>query len=345
MKVWIVAIAGALVAGCGVSKELYQVQVFRSQEMEARSADLGARLEGETARRKSAEQALAEKKVEAEALRRALAETEARAGDGGARLQACGEREAGARADLDLCRRDRTAGEAARAEEREKLRAEVRDWQARARDAQARVADGQTRLEDAQARVEDAEARVAALREQTARVEAEKRETVDEIAKTYEGLLLGMKEEVDQGRVTISQLQGKLSVNVLDEILFDSGRADVKPAGREVLGRLAEVLKGLADQTIVIEGHTDDIPIAGELAKRFPTNWELSAARATSVVRFLEETAGVTPARLSAVGMGPHRPVAPNDTPEGRAKNRRIEVKLVPIEAPLFGRPEEPPAR
>jgi len=114
-----------------------------------------------------------------------------------------------------------------------------------------------------------------------------------------------------------------------------------------VLNRVGEVLKGLVDKAIVIEGHTDDVRISGDLAKRFPTNWELSTARATSVVRYLQEAAGIPPDRLSAVGFGPYRPVGPNDTSEGRARNRRIEIKLVPLESPPLGASEdgqEPPA-
>jgi chemotaxis protein MotB len=180
------------------------------------------------------------------------------------------------------------------------------------------------------------EARVADLVAEKETEEREKREKLDEISRTYEGLLEGMKEEVAKGRVTISQLRGKLTVNLLDEILFDSGSAAIKPEGRDVLKRLGGVLAEVGDKAVVIEGHTDNVPISGELAKRFPTNWELSTARATSVVRYLEEEAGILPERLSAMGFGPHRPVASNDSPEGRLRNRRIEIKLVPLEAPLF---------
>lgn len=338
MKGWAVALLCAVTAGCGVSKDLYLGQVTRAQELEARSADLAARLEGESGRRVATEAALGERRAEVEGLRKALAEGEARGSDLGARLAAAGEREAALRADLDLCKRDRASGEVARAEERDRLRADIAACQAKGTGAEERVAA-------AQARIAELEGKIVAIQEQAARVEAEKREKVDEVSRNYEGLLHGMKAEIDRGRVTISQLQGKLSVNVLDEILFDSGRADVKPEGRDVLARLGEVLKGMEDQAVVIEGNTDNVAIAGELAKRFPTNWELSAARATSVVRYLEEVVGVPAARLAAVGMGSHRPVVPNDTPEGRARNRRIEIKLVPLEAPpVPDRPAVEPA-
>lgn len=187
------------------------------------------------------------------------------------------------------------------------------------------------------AKISDLEAQLAQLREEKRRTEQEKQDRLDEMTKTYEGLLKGMKSEVERGDITISQLKGKLTVNVLDEILFDSGSALIKPKGMDVLKRVGEVLNTVTDKTIVIEGHTDTQRIGGELSKVYPTNWELSTARATSVVRYLEDKAKMDPKRLSAVGFGPYRPVDTNETAEGRAKNRRIEIKLVPLESPLFG--------
>jgi chemotaxis protein MotB len=110
---------------------------------------------------------------------------------------------------------------------------------------------------------------------------------------------------------------------------------------------VGQILKGMEDKAIVIEGHTDSVPLRGELARVFPTNWELSAARATSIVRYLQDTVGVDPRRLSAVGFGPNRPLDTNDSPEGRARNRRIEIKLLPLDAPLLapGQKEAPAAK
>jgi chemotaxis protein MotB len=142
-----------------------------------------------------------------------------------------------------------------------------------------------------------------------------------------------MKGEIAQGQVTISELKGKLTVNMVDAILFDSGKAEVKRGGEEVLAKVVDILKGVQDKMIRIEGHTDNVQIVGNLTKRFPTNWELSAARAINVARFLQGQ-GIDPSVLVAVANGEYRPVAPNDTDEGRARNRRIEIVLVPREAP-----------
>jgi chemotaxis protein MotB len=154
-------------------------------------------------------------------------------------------------------------------------------------------------------------------------------EKVREVSSTYEQLLEKMKGEIAKGQVTISELKGKLTVNMVDAILFDSGKAEVKREGLVVLGKVVEILKGVNDKAIRIEGHTDNVAINRSLAQRYPTNWELSAARAINVARYLEQQA-IAPDSLSAAAFGEFKPVADNATVEGRAKNRRIEIVLVP---------------
>jgi chemotaxis protein MotB len=154
-------------------------------------------------------------------------------------------------------------------------------------------------------------------------------EKVREVSSTYEQLLQKMKGEIAKGQVTISELKGKLTVNMVDAILFDSGKAEVKREGLVVLGKVVEILKTVNDKAIRIEGHTDNVAINRSLAQRFPTNWELSAARAINVARYLEQQA-ISPGSLSAAAFGEFKPVADNATAEGRAKNRRIEIVLVP---------------
>lgn len=156
----------------------------------------------------------------------------------------------------------------------------------------------------------------------------EKEEKVQEVSKTYEQLMEKMKSEIAQGQVTISELKGKLTVNMVDKILFDSGKAEVKPEGLDVLQKVIDILKGLKDKAIRIEGHTDNVQIVGNLAKKYPTNWELSAARAINVTRFLQQQ-GIDPANLGAIAFGEYKPVADNGSEEGKARNRRIEITLV----------------
>jgi chemotaxis protein MotB len=163
-----------------------------------------------------------------------------------------------------------------------------------------------------------------------AAAELEKANEVAQVKKSYEDLTAGLKSEITNGEIKITQLQGKLTVNLVDRILFDSGKAEVKGAGKSVLDKVGSILNTVKDKNIRIEGHTDNKPIVGELLARYPSNWELSTARATAVARYLQDSAKVDPSRLVATGYGEFRPVASNDAPETRALNRRIEIVLVP---------------
>jgi chemotaxis protein MotB len=184
----------------------------------------------------------------------------------------------------------------------------------------------------------DLRRRVGALEDDKSRLTQEladankaREEKVREVSSTYEQLVAKMKGEIDKGQVTISELKGKLTVNMVEAILFDSGKAEVKQEGLVVLGKVIEILKTVNDKSIRIEGHTDNKPIVRPLTQRYPTNWELSAARAINVARYLQKQ-GIEPGSLSAAAFGEFKSVADNATPEGRAKNRRIEIVLVPKE-------------
>lgn len=152
---------------------------------------------------------------------------------------------------------------------------------------------------------------------------------VQSVKKTYEDLVGQMKGEIAQGEVTITQLKGKLTLNVVNEILFESGQADVKAQGLKVLQKVVDILKNIHDKNIRIEGHTDNVPITGTLAKIYPTNWELSAARAINVTKYLQKQ-GLSAENLSCVAYGEYKPIADNSTSEGRSKNRRIAIILQP---------------
>ena len=169
------------------------------------------------------------------------------------------------------------------------------------------------------------------MKQEMASLQKAQEEKVEKVSKTYEDLLQKMKGEISKGEITISELKGKLTVNMVDAILFDSGKAEVKSEGQVVLQKVVSILKDVKDKAIRVEGHTDNVQIIGMLAKKYPTNWELSAARAINVARYLQEQ-GIDPAILSSVAYGEYKPVAANDTPEGKRKNRRIEIILVPKE-------------
>lgn len=157
-----------------------------------------------------------------------------------------------------------------------------------------------------------------------------KEEEVARAKATYEELASGMKAEIELGQIKLTQLADRLSVSMVDKILFPSGEAGITPEGLKVLQRVGAVLKNTQNKIIRVEGHTDNVPIHPRLQAQYPTNWELSAARATNVVRFLQEQAGIAPERLQAIGMAEFKPVASNQTPSGRGQNRRIEIALIP---------------
>jgi chemotaxis protein MotB len=167
------------------------------------------------------------------------------------------------------------------------------------------------------------------LLQQQLEVELQAREArLAEVQSTYDELVGKLEQEIERGEVRISELKGKLTVNVVDKILFDSGKADLKPAGIKVLQQIGDILNSAVDKNIQVEGHTDNVPISGGLAARYPSNWELSTARATTVLHFLQDKVGVSGERLSAVGYGEYQPISSNATAEGRAENRRIQIVL-----------------
>ncbi|MBI3080832.1 MAG: OmpA family protein [candidate division NC10 bacterium] len=196
-------------------------------------------------------------------------------------------------------------------------------------------------LETTRAMIQAANKRIGELEQTIANHEAEigrlqkvtteKEQEIARLRTTYDSLVRDLKKEIEAGDIKVTQFRDLLTVNLVEKILFDSGRAEIKPRGLEILKRVGDILKGVPDKVVRIEGHTDNVPIGAARRARFPTNWELSAARATVVARFLQDKVGLDPTRLSATGYGEYRPVAPNDSDEGRAQNRRIEIILAPL--------------
>ena len=184
------------------------------------------------------------------------------------------------------------------------------------------------------ARVSNLETEKAAmanrLETQIASLSKEKEQELGRLRATYDTLVTDLKSEIEQGQVTITKMADRLSVSMVDKILFSSGDADISAQGLKVLERVGNVLKNTEKKVIRVEGHTDNVPISSRLEEKFPTNWELSTARATNVVRFLQDKVGIAPARLEAVGMSEYHPVATNKTLVGRGQNRRIEIALLP---------------
>lgn len=171
---------------------------------------------------------------------------------------------------------------------------------------------------------------LAAEKERLEKERAAKAAEVERLTKTQQELSKSLQAEIERGDITIKQVRDRLTINMVEKVLFNSGQAQVKPAGLKVLTQVGDVLKNVTDKQIRIEGHTDNVPIGVKIRDKFPTNWELSTARATNVVRFFIDRSGVNREGLEAVGFADTRPVASNDTEEGRTENRRIEILLYP---------------
>ena len=150
------------------------------------------------------------------------------------------------------------------------------------------------------------------------------KKTHEEAVTQYDAVVNQLSQEVNKGSLQIRQYKNMLTVDVAEKIFFDLGSATIKPSGQEVLKKVGEAMANYPDKVIRVVGHTDNVPLKGRI-----TNWELSAMRATHVVRFLQDACQIDPRRLVAAGRSEYQPVAPNDTPENRQKNRRIEITLM----------------
>lgn len=198
---------------------------------------------------------------------------------------------------------------------------------------QKRMGELQTQISDRETEIGKLKQGGEALAAEKARLEKEraaKEAEIQRLTKTQEDLSKSLKAEIERGDIKIKQVRDRLTINMVEKVLFNSGQAMVKPEGLNVLKNVSDVLKNVSDKQIRIEGHTDNVPIGVKIRDKFPTNWELSTARATNVVRYFIEKGGVSRENLEAVGYADTRPVAGNETEEGRTANRRIEIALFP---------------
>jgi chemotaxis protein MotB len=205
------------------------------------------------------------------------------------------------------------------------------------------VWDRSRELSDVRAQLKDAREQVDKAKTDTAKLESEwkdklaltdaqietLRQDKEKSIASHKSLEDEMRAALESKDVTISQLQGKLTVNILDRVMFESGEAVLQPDGEAVLLKVAAILKQHPTLMIHVVGHTDNVPIRAGGRARFASNWELSTARALAAVRFMTEKGGVDPRRLGAVGYGEFRPIADNSTAQGRARNRRIAITVV----------------
>lgn len=154
-------------------------------------------------------------------------------------------------------------------------------------------------------------------------------EKVQSLLDNVKKALMGFSDD----ELTVREEGGKIYVAMSDKLLFESGKAEVNLQGQNALGKLAEVLNRQTDIDVVIEGHTDNVPIKTAI---FKDNWDLSVIRATSVTRLLIEKYSVNPLQIQPSGRGEYKPISENVSPEGRAKNRRTEIIITPKLDTLF---------
>ena len=262
----------ALLAGCGVRKDLHQAAL----------------------------DTIAESQDHVDALRKELASCQAHQDELVATVEECKVELAALATARDRVLADNTALRAKLAELGQNVDALLEQKS----DMAGMLSEARRALEDARARQAAAEARDAIFRQIREKLQA----------------------MIDGGKLNVRIVRGRLVIDLKQDILFPSGSADLSEIGMETLKEVAGALREFPERAFQVEGHTDNVPIK---TQRFPSNWELSTARAVSVVKLFRD-AGISPANLSAGGYGEHQPRAANESEEGRALNRRIEVVMIP---------------
>jgi chemotaxis protein MotB len=171
---------------------------------------------------------------------------------------------------------------------------------------------------------------VAGLEEKLQMEKSMAKTKIEELKSTYDSLASELKRQLKSKEMTIKGFEEKLSITFVDRVLFDSGQATTTAEGRRILTRVGEILKNVHGMQIRVVGHTDNRPIRKEYQHKFPSNWELSSARAAAIVRYFQRESGLDPKSLEIAGRSFYRPTASNETEEGRAQNRRVEVIIAP---------------
>jgi len=305
-----IAVGGCVSTGTH-TKTLTELEAEKktSAQLQQQLAGLQKNLDQEAAQRKAAEQEAASLAARSSQLQSRLDGLEKEKGQLNSEL-------GNVRSRITDLEQKLTSGNASSQEEIARLQKQASDLEADA----ARIAKEREQL-----RQEQSQLAATLERERQA-----KEEEIARLTRTQEALSKSLQDEISKGNITIQQVRDRLTINMVDRVLFDSGQAQVKPAGMKVLKQVGDVLNQISDKQIRIEGHTDNVPISSKLQDRFKTNWELSTARATTVVRYLIDQGGVDRQYLSAVGYADTHPLASNDSEEGRSSNRRIEIVLYP---------------
>jgi chemotaxis protein MotB len=218
----------------------------------------------------------------------------------------------------------------AKAQEAESAKQEAQAAKAKAAQLQQQITDEEVSLVQLKSALGVAQSQ-AMTDEQKSQLEEAKRavQEAQERGKVVADLQTKLKRMIDAGHLKVTTRHGRVVLQLHNDVLFDTGSADVKPDGKQALAEIGATLRTMGGKRFQVAGHTDTAPITTETKNKYATNWELSSARAIAVVKLLVQE-GVDPGQLSAAGYALYDPVASNGNPEGQAKNRRIEITLVP---------------
>lgn len=189
---------------------------------------------------------------------------------------------------------------------------------------EAQLTDKESERQELQQKLQQSEALNEKLSKDTKQLQLAKAE-LEKKSSEYENLAENLKDEIKSGKIELSELKGRMTVKLKDKILFSSGSTKINKEGLTALEKIAKSLSKVKGKVIRVEGHTDDVPT--DPKGPYPSNWELSLARAMAVVSVLQEK-GVNPTQLSAAGFGQYHPIARGKSDESRSKNRRIEIVL-----------------
>ncbi|MFH0976613.1 MAG: OmpA family protein [Spirochaetota bacterium] len=209
-------------------------------------------------------------------------------------------------------------------EDGDKLRAELQ------KEREAKVAELAKQKSEYEKKLSELELRLRTMANELSEIkklsESQKKE-LDRMAMQAGELEKQLENEIKKGEIRLKRLHEKLIINIDDKISFDSGQSDLKKGVLNALDKIAKILSSYPEYTIIVEGHTDNVPIS---TKRFRDNWQLSTERALAVLNYLLKNAKLDPIRFAAAGYGEFRPIVSNDTPENKALNRRVDIVVIP---------------
>jgi len=211
-------------------------------------------------------------------------------------------------------------------EERKAKDATLTDLQERLQGSQSHIRYLEEEVAKGHNEIQELQNQFINLKGQKALAETKK----GKLKSTYEALISDLKKQIENQEVTIKASKDQISVTFVDRILFEFGKATITPEGGKILKKVGEILKNIQGKQIRIVGHTDNIPIMPEYRYKFPSNWELSAGRSSAVIRYFQKNIHLDPRNLEAVGRSFYEPIASNETSEGRAQNRRVEIIISP---------------